>query len=341
MAVGGIPPGITSQPASVATNVTAEVGFLVAATGTAPLIYQWVKDGVLIDAATNASLTLVNVQTNQAGNYSVVITNAYGSVTSSVALLTVNRLVQTITFGALPGKRVDDGPFSLTATTSSGLPVIFSSSVTSVATVSGSTVTLTGIGSTTITASQAGNATYLPATSVNQALAVGGIPPGITSQPASATVISVGSSATFSVTATGAAPLTYQWRKDGVALSGAIGATLTLVPTNRAAGGAYSVVVTNAFGSVTSNPALLRVMVTQRMERPELTGGAFKLRFGDVDGAGLTEADKNGFTLQWSTNLVEWFDLTNATRSVVGGKVELEDADAAGKARRFYRVLER
>ncbi len=64
-------------------------------------------------------------------------------------------------------------------------------------------------------------------------------------------------------------------------------------------------------------------------------------RFGDVDGAGLAEADKNGFTLQWSTNLVQWFDLTNATRSVVGGKVELEDTDAAGKARKFYRVIER
>ena len=146
----------------------------------------------------------------------------------------------------------------------------------------------------------------------------------------------------LTVTATGAAPLTYQWRKDGVALSGASGATLALVPTNRAAGGAYSVVVTNAFGSVTSNPALLRVMVAQRMERPEkLAGGTFKLRFSDGDGVGLTEVDKNGFTLQWSTNLVQWFDLTNATRSVVGGKVELEDADAAGKARRFYRVLER
>ena len=49
----------------------------------------------------------------------------------------------------------------------------------------------------------------------------------------------------------------------------------------------------------------------------------------------------NAFTFQWSTNFAQWFELTNATRSVVGGKVELEDADAAGKARRFYRVLER
>ena len=38
---------------------------------------------------------------------------------------------------------------------------------------------------------------------------------------------------------------------------------------------------------------------------------------------------------------MNWFDLTNATRTVVNGTVELEDADAAGQARRFYRVLER
>ena len=172
-------------------------------------------------------------------------------------------------------------------------------------------------------------------------LAVAGIPPGISSQPAGLAVNAT-SNATFTVTATGTAPLAYQWRKDGAALLGANSGALTFVPTNRAFAGAYSVVVTNAFGSVTSSPALLRVMVAQRMERPEkLAGGTFKLRFGDVDDGLLAEADKNGFTLQWSTNLVEWFDLTNATRSVVNGMMELEDADAAGKARRFYRVLQR
>ena len=166
-------------------------------------------------------------------------------------------------------------------------------------------------------------------------------PPSITSQPASATN-SVGSSAAFSVTTTGSGPLVYQWRKDGVILPGANSATLVFTPTNRAFAGAYSVVVTNAFGSVTSSNAVLRVLVPQRIERLEkLAGGTFKLRFSDVDGGLLVEADKNGFTLQWSANLVNWFDLTNVTRTVVNGTVELEDADAAGQARRFYRVLER
>jgi hypothetical protein len=113
---------------------------------------------------------LNNVQTNQAGNYTVVITNTAGSVTSSVAVLTVNRLAQTINFGPLPDKHVDVVPFTLHATASSGLPVSYTSSNPGVATVSGNTVTITGIGSTTITASQTGDATYLPAANVSQTL---------------------------------------------------------------------------------------------------------------------------------------------------------------------------
>ena len=88
--VAGIPPGITDQPVSVAVDVTSNATFSVTATGTAPLACQWRKDGGDLSDATNSVLTLTNVQANQAGNYTVLITNAWGSVTSSVAVLTVN-----------------------------------------------------------------------------------------------------------------------------------------------------------------------------------------------------------------------------------------------------------
>ncbi len=86
----GVPPAITDQPASATVNVSSNATFTVTATGTEPLSYQWMKDGGNLNEATNAFLTLLNVQGNQAGNYTVVITNAWGSVTSSVATLTVN-----------------------------------------------------------------------------------------------------------------------------------------------------------------------------------------------------------------------------------------------------------
>src|ERR1035437_9573885 len=166
-------PVITAQPLSQTVNAGWDVIFTVTATGAAPLSYQWRKGGVNVTGVISTFLMLSNVQTNQAGNYTVVITNAYGSVTSSVAVLTVNRSAQGINFvGGLPAKRVDDAPFGLSATASSGLPVSYTSSDPGVATVSSNTVTITGFGYTIITASQAGNATYLPAASVSQTLHV-------------------------------------------------------------------------------------------------------------------------------------------------------------------------
>jgi len=80
--------------------------------------------------------------------------------------------LQTITFNALPAKVYGDADFDAGATASSSLAITYTSSNTSVATVSGSTIHIVGAGSTTIKASQAGNATYAPANSVSQTLTV-------------------------------------------------------------------------------------------------------------------------------------------------------------------------
>ena len=79
---------------------------------------------------------------------------------------------QTISFGALTAVTYGDASFDLTATATSGLPVSFSSSNTSVATVLGNTVTIVGAGSTDITASQGGNGSYNPAPDVVNSLTV-------------------------------------------------------------------------------------------------------------------------------------------------------------------------
>ena len=79
---------------------------------------------------------------------------------------------QTISFGTLAPVIYGNANFSLSATASSGLAVSYSSSNTSVATVSGSIVTIIGIGTTNITASQSGNTSFYPASNVTQALIV-------------------------------------------------------------------------------------------------------------------------------------------------------------------------
>jgi alpha-tubulin suppressor-like RCC1 family protein len=298
LTVAGIPPSITNQPASVIINATSNVTFSVTAAGTPSPAYNWRTNGTAISGATNASLTLNNVQTNQAGNYTVVITNGWGSVTSSVATLTVNRLAQTIAFGSLSPRRVDATPFTLTATANSGLSVNYTSSSTSVATVSGSTVTIAGIGSTTITAIQSGNAIYQPATNVVQTLTVVGIPPTITNQPTNITVNTT-SNATFSVAAAGTSPLVYRWYQDGVAVSGGTSTSLALgnVQTNQA--GNYTVVITNGWGSVTSSVATLTV---NRLAQT-ITFGSLAPRRVDTGGVLVLNATvSSGLTISYTSS---------------------------------------
>ena len=87
---------------SQTTNALQNVTFSVTATGTAPLAYQWQFNGNALQGGTNSALALSSVTTNHAGDYRVVITNAAGAVTSSIAALTVNRLVPGITWTPPP-----------------------------------------------------------------------------------------------------------------------------------------------------------------------------------------------------------------------------------------------
>ncbi|MFM2296082.1 MAG: hypothetical protein RLZZ350_2495 [Verrucomicrobiota bacterium] len=82
-------PAIVVQP--VGTNVLAgaNVSFSVAATGSAPLFYQWRLNGTNLVGATSSTLSLTNVQAAQAGNYSVAVSNSVGVAISSNALLSV------------------------------------------------------------------------------------------------------------------------------------------------------------------------------------------------------------------------------------------------------------
>src|SRR4029077_7956766 len=83
--------------------------------------------------------------------------------------------------------------------------------------------------------------------------------PSITTQPVSQSV-QAGQSATFSVVATGTAPLSYQWRRNGTAIAGATGATYHTPATSSADNGAvFSVVISNAAGTITSSNAHLTV----------------------------------------------------------------------------------
>lgn len=174
-----------------------------------------------------------------------------------------------------------------------------------------------------------------------------GTAPVITVQPQSATVL-LNQHTNMTVTATGSAPLAYQWfRFFGSApflLPGATNSYYPLQFTSRYPSGSYFVVITNAFGSLTSSPALLRVLVPQRLLPPERLGdGRIRLLFGDQDGGFMSAEHLAGFEVYATTNLFltnSWVRLTNGV-SVNNGQLQFEDGDAPGLPRRFYRVIER
>jgi Alginate lyase/Immunoglobulin domain len=90
------PPTITNQPASLRVNAGTNVSFAVGVSGAPPLYYSWWFNSTnQLAGATNASLSITNVSGANSGNYTVVITNNFGSVTSVVASLAV---VVTVTF---------------------------------------------------------------------------------------------------------------------------------------------------------------------------------------------------------------------------------------------------
>ncbi len=96
-------PVITTQPASQSVAPGTTVTLVVAATGTAPLTYQWRKDGTAIAGATSAALSLAGVTANSAGAYSVVVSNSAGSVTSATATLAITRSFAGAYFGTFGG----------------------------------------------------------------------------------------------------------------------------------------------------------------------------------------------------------------------------------------------
>ena len=114
----------------------------------------------------------------------------------------------------------------------------------------------------------------------------------------------------------------------------------------RAASGNYSVILTNTSGSVTSAPALLRVLVPQRIEGGtnlhRLPDGRFQLHFRAPDGT--LASDLTRLEIHSTTNFVGpgtiW--ITNTTGfSIINGLIRFEDASSTNLLRRFYRIIEK
>jgi hypothetical protein len=255
---------ITTQPLSRTVTVGQSATFSVVATGTAPITYQWRKNGSAITGATAASYTTPPTVASDSGSlFTVVVSNSSGSVTSNAASLTVTTATsltittqpqsQTVTAGQSATFRVvATGTAPITYQwRKNGVAITGATgtSYTTPATVagdSGSSFMVVVSNSGGSVTSNAANLTVLS-------------PPRITTQPTNLSV-RVRSTATFSVVATGSAPLSYQWYKNGVAVTGATAATYSFVTSRSDNNASIYVRVRNQLGSVNSNTVVLQLV---------------------------------------------------------------------------------
>ena len=274
LTMAGSPPFITLQPSDQTNNGAATVTFSVQATGTAPLSYQWNFNGAPMLGQNSTNLVLGGIQSTQAGNYSVTITNAWGSTNSVNAVLTVagsNPPPFPPVIFIQPSNQVVHAGSNVTFTVAaSGYPAVhyqwirwvnYGPFPTWLDGETNSFLTLTNVQFSTNNIAYYAIITNTLGTvySSNAVLTIIGDLPVIITQPTDQTIV-VYSNVTFTVEAAGTAPLYYQWLYNGLNF-GIATTNASLMLSNVPFGGNYSVVVTNAFGSVTSSVAVLTTLV--------------------------------------------------------------------------------
>ena len=301
----GAPPVFISQPNSVTIPAGQSVTFSATVSGDSPVTYQWHKNNASILGATNASYSIPSASIADVGIYYVTATNAAGTNSTTPVTLTLlsppTFTTQPVSVTANPGQTVS---FSVSATSNpaitsyqwrkNGMPIAGNSSANT------STLVLPNV-----TAADSGNYDVVatsPSGSTTSGAAVLTFPsaPVITAQPVALTV-NQGQVGTLSVSAIAyPAIATYQWRRNGVALTGnssAASSTLVISDIALIDAGSYDVVVTNPLGSTTSDAVTLivrprPVILTQPTPRAAVVGQS----------ASFTVAAQNVDTYQWRKN---------------------------------------
>lgn len=258
------PAAVTLLAVPQSRNVPAgnSVGFGVIAAGAGPFTYQWQFNGTNLSSATAQSLTLPVVTLAHAGSYTVLVTNRVGAWTSSPPAMLVVEAAPVITLAPTNQMVIPGDSVTLAAAATGTPPMAWQWYQNGVPRPGATDDTLlitdtqvTGAGDyVAVVTNQFGAATSAPPAT----LTVLG-PPYIIAQPQSRTN-AVGSTAMFSVSATGIPPLIYRWQFNGSDLTGATNASLEIPNVQPANAGFYTVAISNAVGFITSASANLTVL---------------------------------------------------------------------------------
>jgi PKD repeat protein len=333
-------PTIYAQPQSQSKVVGQSVTFSVGANGNPTPTYQWRKNNGAITGATGSSYTIPSVVMGDSGSYDVVVTNSQGSVPSTAAKLTVTAapVAPSISVNPQSQSKAVSQPvtFSVTA---SGVPTPtyqWRKNGGAITGATGSSYTIpsvvmgdSGSYDVVVTNSQGSVTSTAAKLTVNTAP----VAPSISVNPQSQRK-TVGESVTFNVTAAGVPDPTYQWRKNGTAITGATGTSYTISPVGAVDRGSYDVVVTNTQGVVTSNPAaVLTVCASHMISQQPINQGAIA---GDSVTFSLqVDLDVVNPTLRWqrSPDGAAWTDATGAGAATPSYAFQVQAGDNGAKLR--------
>lgn len=321
-------PSISTPPQSQSVNAGGSALFEVSAEGTGTLSFQWRRNGVNIPGATTSAYTRSDIQSGDSGEYNVVVRNSYGAAVSANAVLTV---IAPPSITAHPqDQTVNPGAsaiFNVAATGSGSLTYQWQYNGTNIG---GATAT-----SYTVTDAQQSKAGFYRALVSNSAgttpsdtasLTVNA-PPSITDHPESKDVYP-GTAINFTVAASGMEPLFYQWYFNNSLIPNATNNVLPKVSVQSPDAGNYFVVVSNALGSVPSQPATLTLKAAQFEAPTILPDNKIQLVFNDQPG--VTNI------IQGSDDLVGWFPIS--TNVNTDGTLQFIES-LTNAPHRFYRAI--
>jgi N-acetylmuramoyl-L-alanine amidase len=347
------PPTIVAQPASRTNNPGTVATFTVVGTNNA-FNFQWRKDGATlanggnVSGATSPTLTVSNVQGDDAAEYDVVVSNGAGPVTSAKAML---RVAPLITLQPLSQTNNAGASATFTVAAAGEEPLFYQwrkggvnlENAEHVDGANDETLLLSDL-----TADDAGSYTVVVSnvagvvTSATAVLTIV-VPPEITLHPESR-YVAAGATVTFNAQASGTPPLYYQWRLDQEDIPGATASSLTLTNVQSANDGLYSCEVTNQAGAAVTfeaelavnNPPVLSqiadqtiaagstLIITNSATDPDLSQTlTFSLDPGAPDGADI-DAETGVFT--WTPSTAQAGTNTIIVRVTDSGTPALSDA---------------
>jgi len=249
---------IANHPQSASQCAGTNVNLSVNASGSAPLLYQWKKDGSSISGANNSTLSLNNLNSADNGNYSVEVSSTCATLLSNNATVSV-QTAPVITSQPIDNSICQGGSVTLSVSASGLSPISYQwkKGNNTIANATQATYTLNNFSANNASTYSVEVSNACGTTTSNNAILTLSSPTLITSQPSS-TSACLGTSAVFNVSAIGN-NLTYQWRKSGVNINGATTSSLNFNNVALSDVALYSVAVSGQCGSATSNTAVLNV----------------------------------------------------------------------------------